>query len=89
MSRRVLSRLELIYSVGLLTYRVAVSLFQLIPADDGKKLFRDFGIVASNLVELSAMAKQADPGFEQSFGPNRMLVSLAKVSTLIDALLDR
>jgi hypothetical protein len=43
-------------------------------------LFRDFGILANNLVELTGLAKQADPNFEQTFGPNRYLVSLAHVS---------
>lgn len=31
--------------------------------DDARKLFRDFGISASSLVELGAFAQHADPSF--------------------------
>jgi len=48
--------------------------------DDGRKLFRDFGILARNLVELGGVARQADPDFVRAFGSNRSMVSLAKVS---------
>jgi hypothetical protein len=48
--------------------------------DDGRKLFRDFGILACNLVELGGVARQADPDFVRAFGSNRSIVSLAKVS---------
>ena len=41
------------------------------------KLFRDYGILASNLVELGALACQADERFATTF--NRPIVSLAKV----------
>lgn len=46
-------------------------------ADDGQKLFRDFGILPANLVELGALARQADPAFSQHF--KRSIVALAKV----------
>jgi len=41
------------------------------------KLFRDYGILASNLVELGALACQVDEKFASIF--NRPIVSLAKV----------
>jgi len=41
------------------------------------KLFRDYGILASNLVELGAFACQIDKGFASTF--KRPIVSLAKV----------
>jgi hypothetical protein len=41
------------------------------------KLFRDYGILASNLVELGALACQVDERFSSTF--NRPIVSLAKV----------
>lgn len=41
------------------------------------KLFRDYGILASNLVELGALACQVDEKFASTF--NRPIVSLAKV----------
>jgi hypothetical protein len=43
--------------------------------DDGKKLFRDYGILAQNLVELGALATVADPTAKS----RRKIVSLAKV----------
>lgn len=46
-------------------------------ADDGQKLFRDFGLLPAGLVELGGLARQADPTFSQSF--NRSIVALAKV----------
>ncbi|KAI0252825.1 hypothetical protein BJV78DRAFT_1153462 [Lactifluus subvellereus] len=45
--------------------------------NDGMKLFRDYGILASNLVELGALACQVDSGFESAF--KRPIVALAKV----------
>ncbi|KAI0063660.1 ribonuclease H-like protein [Artomyces pyxidatus] len=44
---------------------------------DGMKLFGDFGILASNLIELGALAGQADERFAASY--NRPIVALAKV----------
>lgn len=44
--------------------------------DDGKKLFRDYGILAKNLVELGSVALVVDP----SPVAKRKIVSLAKVS---------
>jgi hypothetical protein len=46
-------------------------------ADDGAKLFRDFGIRAHNLVELGALARHVDPPFVAIH--KRSLVSLAKL----------
>ncbi len=46
-------------------------------ADDGMKLFHDFEILAENLVELGALAHQADPDFSSIY--RRSVVSLAKV----------
>ncbi|TFY58841.1 hypothetical protein EVG20_g8004 [Dentipellis fragilis] len=45
--------------------------------NDGMKLYRDFGILASNLVELGGVARQADERFEDAY--KRSIVSLAKV----------
>ncbi|KAI0752906.1 ribonuclease H-like domain-containing protein [Daedaleopsis nitida] len=45
--------------------------------NDGQKLFRDFGLLSANLVELGGLARQADPTFSQTF--NRSIVALAKV----------
>ena len=44
-------------------------------ADDGKKLLKDYGVAAANLVELGALARKADPTFASS----RSIVSLAKI----------
>ena len=41
------------------------------------KLFRDYGILSSNLVELGALACQVDADFESAF--RRPIVALAKV----------
>lgn len=46
-------------------------------ADDGTKLFADFHIAARNLVELGALAQQADPTFSAHY--KRRVVSLAKM----------
>lgn len=46
-------------------------------ADDGSKLFRDFGICARNLVELGALARHVDPSFAATY--NRAIVGLANV----------
>ena len=49
--------------------------------DDGKKLFRDYGVLAQNLVELGALALLADPVGSQERSKNkRKIVSLVKVS---------
>jgi hypothetical protein len=45
-------------------------------------LFRDFGILASNLVELGGVAQQADPEFAQAFGSNNTKIGLARVCRL-------
>lgn len=45
--------------------------------DDGEKLYRDYGILASNLVELGAFAHRADATFVQTY--TRSIVALAKV----------
>ncbi|KAI0324115.1 ribonuclease H-like protein [Cubamyces sp. BRFM 1775] len=45
--------------------------------NDGQKLFSDYGILARNLVELGAMARQADPAFSETY--KRSIVSLARV----------
>ncbi|KAI0672541.1 ribonuclease H-like domain-containing protein [Trametes maxima] len=44
---------------------------------DGWKLFRDFGILARGLVELGALAREADPSFSVKY--KRSVVSLASV----------
>lgn len=50
--------------------------------NDGRKLFRDYGILAKNLVELGAVAFIADP--DPGIGKaKRKIVSLAKVRILI------
>ena len=48
-------------------------------ADDGRKLFNDFGIVARNLVELGGLAQQADKKFVDIVGSRRQIVALATV----------
>jgi hypothetical protein len=54
-----------------------------VPLDDGKKLFRDYGIHAQNLVELGALALLADPaGSQERSKSKRKIVSLVKVSFL-------
>lgn len=45
--------------------------------DDGEKLFRDFGILPGNLVELGAFAARADPAFKLVY--RRSIVSLARM----------
>ncbi|KAH9915205.1 ribonuclease H-like domain-containing protein [Fomitopsis serialis] len=45
--------------------------------NDGEKLYRDYGILASNLVELGAFAHRADATFARKY--NRSIVALAKV----------
>ncbi|KAF8062457.1 ribonuclease H-like domain-containing protein [Lyophyllum atratum] len=44
--------------------------------NDGRKLFRDYGILAKNLVELGALAAVADP----TSGIKRKIISLAKLT---------
>ena len=46
-------------------------------ADDGRKLFRDFGIRAAGLVELGALAREADSSFAKSH--KRPIVGLAEM----------
>ncbi|KAI9513501.1 ribonuclease H-like domain-containing protein [Russula earlei] len=56
--------------------------------DDGMKLFRDYDILASNLVELGALACQVDQNFASTF--KRPIVSLAKiVSYCLQKTLDK
>lgn len=45
--------------------------------DDGEKLYRDYGILAANLVELGAFAHRADATFARTYA--RSIVALAKV----------
>ncbi|KAI0922992.1 hypothetical protein AcW1_002508 [Taiwanofungus camphoratus] len=45
--------------------------------NDGEKLFRDFGILPGNLVELGAFAARADPAFKLVY--RRSIVSLARM----------
>jgi len=48
--------------------------------NDGKKLFRDHGVVAQNLVELGALALLADPvGSQERSKSKRKIVSLVKL----------
>lgn len=51
--------------------------------DDGKKLFRDYGILAKNLIELGSLALVVDPAPVAK----RKIVSLAKVSSAISSQL--
>jgi hypothetical protein len=44
---------------------------------DGEKLFRDYGILAANLVELGGVANQVDPSFAAKY--RRQKVALAKM----------
>lgn len=46
-------------------------------AEDGQKLYRDFGIRARGLVELGGLARNADATFGLVY--NREVVSLAKM----------
>ncbi|KZV67369.1 ribonuclease H-like protein, partial [Peniophora sp. CONT] len=46
--------------------------------NDGMKLYRDYGVLARNLVELGALACAADTRFAAAY--NRPIVSLAKVT---------
>ena len=69
--------------MGVNILSMLMSLFNLVTAnkapDDGKKLFRDYGILAQNLVELGALAMVADPAAKC----RRKMVSLAKVCRLL------
>jgi len=49
-------------------------------ADDGEKLYRDFGIIARGLVELGALAHFADDAFSNIY--KRRVVSLAKMTAM-------
>ncbi|KAF8207254.1 ribonuclease H-like domain-containing protein [Mycena galopus ATCC 62051] len=48
---------------------------------DAKKLFKDYGVMMAGLVELGALARQADPPSLDAkvWGPGRKLVALAKL----------
>ena len=60
---------------------VIINILTCLPSDDGRKLFRDFGIVAQNLVELGAVALLVDPvGSQERSKSKRRIVSLVKVS---------
>lgn len=48
-------------------------------ADDAKKLFKDYGVMMANVVELGALARQADPPCNTIFGAGKRIVALAKV----------
>jgi hypothetical protein len=48
-----------------------------VDTDDATKLYRDYGILARNLVELGALASAADPRFASIY--RRPIVALAKV----------
>ncbi|KAJ7178714.1 ribonuclease H-like domain-containing protein [Mycena crocata] len=49
--------------------------------NDAKKLFKDYGVMMANVVELGHLAKQADPASTDTkiFGNNRKIVSLANL----------
>ncbi|KAJ7454855.1 ribonuclease H-like protein [Mycena latifolia] len=49
--------------------------------NDAKKLFRDYGIMMANVVELGALARQADPACTDPsvWGGSKRIVSLAKL----------
>ncbi|KAF8153264.1 ribonuclease H-like domain-containing protein [Crassisporium funariophilum] len=47
--------------------------------NDGNKLFRDYGILSNNLVELGALALVADPSGTERSKTKRKIVSLAKL----------
>jgi hypothetical protein len=49
--------------------------------DDGRKLYRDFGIIARNLVELGRLARLADHDFPHK----RSIVALHKMVALYTA----
>ncbi|KAI0299388.1 ribonuclease H-like domain-containing protein [Multifurca ochricompacta] len=56
--------------------------------NDGMKLYRDYGLLASNLIELGALACQVDEKFASMF--RRPIVSLAKmVSYCLHKTLDK
>jgi hypothetical protein len=58
--------------------------FKFVILDDGRKLFRDHGILAKNLVELGALALLVDPvGSQERSKSKRKIVSLVKVSLFI------
>jgi hypothetical protein len=50
-------------------------------ADDAKKLFKDYGVMMANVVELGSLARQADPACTDPniWGGGKRIVSLAKV----------
>ena len=65
-------------------FRLGIPTNSLPLIDDGVKLWRDFGILANNLVELGGLAQQADPAFHTTY--KRSLVSLAR---MVDMYLDK
>ncbi|KAJ7086031.1 ribonuclease H-like protein [Mycena belliarum] len=49
--------------------------------NDARKLFKDYGIMMANVVELGALARQADPACTDAgvFGTSKRIVALAKL----------
>ncbi|KAJ7116315.1 ribonuclease H-like domain-containing protein [Mycena epipterygia] len=47
--------------------------------NDAKKLFKDYGVMMANVVELGALARQADPACNTVFGAGKRIVALAKL----------
>lgn len=72
-------KLALISSVGLDFFLLFPRCAHAGVLDDGKKLFRDYGILAKNLVELGSVALVVDPVPIA----RRKIVSLAKVGRAI------
>ena len=64
-------------SVSVLHRHFAATHAHFVTPDDGEKLYRDYGILASNLVELGAFAHRADATFARKY--TRSIVALAKV----------
>ncbi|KAF7316955.1 Nuclear transport factor 2 [Mycena chlorophos] len=58
--------------------------------NDAKKIFKDYGIMMDGLVELGALARQADPACIQVFGSGKRMVSLANlVKRYLNKTLDK
>nr|GAT60892.1 nuclear transport factor 2 [Mycena chlorophos] len=58
--------------------------------NDAKKIFKDYGIMMDGLVELGALARQADPACVHVFGSGKRLVSLANlVKRYLNKTLDK
>ncbi|KAJ7510302.1 ribonuclease H-like domain-containing protein [Mycena galericulata] len=49
--------------------------------NDANKIFKDYGVMMANVVELGRLARQADPACNHSavFGPGKRVVALAKL----------